>query len=671
MESEDICSFCLGGRTEIPPFGTIKDSQDLFHPCSTCSIMAHKKCLMEWFNSIPYESLKVVHARCIHDVAIRKARQGHNSNNEDNSGDNNDDAGNITDTEDLVAENAPARNSFLTFSLPEGLLGGMVSGVAEISIGIPGITSSNGFMELPESANLLSQQDLPFETNNVTPHDSDNYNNNDTHLTNVIAEFQDQNHDPEKCKNKTVALVFVPCPQCKQAIVFQMDRSQTIAFRESVKSVAVRLVQYGGVTLGIFSAITGIILTGYLGLTAVGINTMRSIVPSPILLLLFMRKPFKVVSRTPPPPSDGDDNIMGLILQGAQYLYRMANGINQLPLLLLLLLTVSHTFNAITDNIDNLQDAVIEGTVDPSSFNRIPALPIIMYRMRGSSLLECLFSKGEWRDNLSRIGTELLISTYLSSWGSHKLGRLLSSRSTRSLASWLFWKNVFLRDPDYILGTLMPLRWIYDLWFRLAVNRFHFRLTLKTVPRDIYNKFKNAQTLELIALQMGRIEMDTYLGNGSNGIAYRLRLFYKYNVLRLKYWYYETLAILAKDYSATMSSQSLIVKSIITMAWPFVSSYIGRLTYLVLTTKFHEELMGVPRANLLLLSNIIGLCLVVGIKDLTNLYQAYKVSNQINDVQIVTWNKTTPNSSTSPKRGGAVNSAVTEAHGLPGLFPRC
>lgn len=56
--SDEICAFCLGGATEIPPFGTVKDAQDLLHPCSTCKLVTHRKCLVDWFNAIPLSQVQ-------------------------------------------------------------------------------------------------------------------------------------------------------------------------------------------------------------------------------------------------------------------------------------------------------------------------------------------------------------------------------------------------------------------------------------------------------------------------------------------------------------------------------------------------------------------------------------------------------------------------------------
>lgn len=48
----DICALCLGGSSEVPPFGTAHDAQDFVRPC-TCSLVVHRRCLLDWFNSLP------------------------------------------------------------------------------------------------------------------------------------------------------------------------------------------------------------------------------------------------------------------------------------------------------------------------------------------------------------------------------------------------------------------------------------------------------------------------------------------------------------------------------------------------------------------------------------------------------------------------------------------
>lgn len=51
--SENTCALCLGGPEDTPPLGTLKDAQDIISPCSTCSLTTHRKCLIDWLNSLP------------------------------------------------------------------------------------------------------------------------------------------------------------------------------------------------------------------------------------------------------------------------------------------------------------------------------------------------------------------------------------------------------------------------------------------------------------------------------------------------------------------------------------------------------------------------------------------------------------------------------------------
>lgn len=37
----------------MPPFAAVRDARDFVAPCGTCSFIAHRKCLLDWFNSVP------------------------------------------------------------------------------------------------------------------------------------------------------------------------------------------------------------------------------------------------------------------------------------------------------------------------------------------------------------------------------------------------------------------------------------------------------------------------------------------------------------------------------------------------------------------------------------------------------------------------------------------
>lgn len=73
-----VCSFCLGGNTDIPPFGSLSDAEDLVRPCSTCSLTAHRKCLLDWFNSLPSDKLQVVEPS-VAETSIRRNSEERNN----------------------------------------------------------------------------------------------------------------------------------------------------------------------------------------------------------------------------------------------------------------------------------------------------------------------------------------------------------------------------------------------------------------------------------------------------------------------------------------------------------------------------------------------------------------------------------------------------------------
>lgn len=50
--SREICAFCLGDSADIPVFGSSKDAKDFVSPCSSCTLVTHRKCLIDWFQSL-------------------------------------------------------------------------------------------------------------------------------------------------------------------------------------------------------------------------------------------------------------------------------------------------------------------------------------------------------------------------------------------------------------------------------------------------------------------------------------------------------------------------------------------------------------------------------------------------------------------------------------------
>lgn len=55
---------------------------------------------------------------------------------------------------------------------------------------------------------------------------------------------------------------------------------------------------------------------------------------------------------------------------------------------------------------------------------------------------------------------------------------------------------------------LVPLRWVYDLFFRMTLNRLHFNIAMSIRPRDIANSLDASELdeLEEIGANIGKLE---------------------------------------------------------------------------------------------------------------------------------------------------------------------
>ncbi|CAI5758218.1 unnamed protein product [Candida verbasci] len=444
----DSCCFCLGDDTEIPPFGSISDAKALIKPCTTCSLLCHKKCLLDWFNTIPSDKLKIING-------VRQAEY--------------------------------------------------------IGVGAPPI---NQTIEINLSPQIIQQW-----------------------LNNLVEE------NPVNIKSDRI-YIFAPCPQCKKQIVFKMDKNSVLTIYSSGKTIITRIVQYGGVFLGLTSALTGILSMGYIGLTTAGLKIMDCIIPNSLLIKLLTKK----------------SNLI---------------------------------FNIYS--IDNLEQALMKGLVDPLKFSRIPILPIVMFRLRSSSIFRCFFPEKE-DNSIQNWINELMISGYISSFSDHKLIRELM-RGRLSL------------DTSNLISTLIPLRWIYDLIYRLTFNRVYFNYTMKVRPRAIANSLSEDEILKLENLN-NEIEQTK---------SWKLKL-----IQNLKY----TLICLKNDYSMTISYGSTIIKCFTTLCWPYISSKVGLLII--------PLLKNLPKDKKILVANIIGLFLVAIVKEFFNLYLTKLKVSQMSQLSTLT-----------------------------------
>lgn len=601
-ESSDSCCFCLGTDIDIPSFGTIHDAKDMLKPCSTCSLVCHRRCLLDWLDTIPPSKLRVIHATTerADSSLLSRMHQEH--------------AG------DIGIGQAPANTGNTTIRIDLTALA-LESWFNNIT------TFTNNEDETDEDSDNGSfgdEQDLAHDQNST--HSS----GGSSHSSGVIP------HSKE-----TLVYILAPCPQCKKWIMFSMKRSLLLTLHTALKSTTAKLVRYGTVFLGITSALTGIASLGYIGLTSVGLKMMDKIIPAPLLIRLLTRKSLL--------KSQSTYSSLSKLLFG----------------------------NSASYAVDNLEQALVQGLIDPLKFSRIPVLPIVMYRARSSSIFKLIFGK---RDDEfpSALVTEFMISAYISSIGDHALFRAIYSNVKTDVASGLQHgftimnplRNIDFLSTNNIISMLVPLRWIYDLVYRLSFNRAYFNLTMESRPRTIANSLSESEIdqLEDLNSQLNDIttrnrkiyhnidkRIDASSTSSSSSSSFNIPMvstwvkfaqkqiiymhalrhtWLKYMKLKLISNVKFTWACLRFDYSSPLASNGIIIKTLTTIFWPYLASKVGLLIVPLLRKHFiaYDKLHIDKR---ILIANIVGLVLVAIGKEFPQLYMARKKVKQMSRIVLV------------------------------------
>ncbi|KAI5952704.1 hypothetical protein KGF54_003571 [Candida jiufengensis] len=587
-----LCCFCLGDDTEIPSFGSLKDAQDMLKPCTTCSLICHRKCLLDWFNSIPSDQLHIIHAnKAINLASISRGSHDH-----------------IGD----IGIGSPPNNQTtnIRIDLSTQALESWFTGITQQQ------RPNNEGQEVQNTTNESSS------TENTT---------NEQQQTVPPSPPQNQHqhqHQPSSSSLATSVYIFAPCPQCKKDIIFTMKRSIILSLNSHFRSFISKIIKYGGVFLGLTSALTGVLSMGYIGLTTTGLKMMDSIIPSALLVRMLTKK-------------------------------RLINSANSFSSLSKIL------FGNSSYAVDNLEQALVQGLIDPLKFSRIPVLPIVMYRARSSSFIKLIFGeKGE--DYLSSLITEFMISGYISSIADHSLFRAIYKNIKNSLRNGTLTnplKGINFLTINNIISLIIPLRWSYDLIYRLTFNRAYFNLTMKSRPRAIANSLSAEEIDQLEDLngqlneykqnhqklyqniskrvdaskRLDNIPFSTFAKYIYNNILFFNSIlkmnWLNYVILNIKANFKFTLACLKYDYSNTLIHQNTIFKSITTILWPYFGSKLGNLLILqILTKKFSTSLVLEKR---LLIANILGLVVIAFIKEIINLYLSKKKVNQILQIEAV------------------------------------
>lgn len=600
----DVCCFCLGGTADIPAFGTREDARDFVHPCATCSIVAHRKCLLDWFNSLPDDKLQVIEREDLLDTIAGRRRI------EDDPND-----GNIRI--DINLSTALIREWLYRFVGR----GEEPRDETDIEEELHHVIGDDALTSEGTNANGSPNTDNTNEDTNETTVNAGNVNDsNTTDYTNTnntptihaavatpnldglagsALALLHQHDQGGASSSENVTFLLAPCPQCKSDIVVSMTESAFLTFVKSTKTMAIRTLSAAALCLGVTSAVTGVVSLGYVGLTTCGLKTMEALVPGRVLVSMLQRP------------------------GAATFSPRSYSG--------------------------PLESAISSGIIDPFKFLRIPILPIVLYRMRSSSVLSLLAQDSNWF-------TEVVVAAYFSSLGNNELaakaGAMLQTAISQRLAAGLVaaaktWSLASLTAPT-LISLLVPLRWAYHLFFRLTFNRLHFNVALKTRPREIANSISDArlERLEDLSREMAQqwdraSKMRPKSRALGDWTTFMKRLVgsdipRKYLSLWLSFWLEETRACLQHDYLSVFLLKSLMLRAITTVAWPFVGARIGRVIFKIIASRLASRL---PVDIIMLVANIMGLVTVVVLKDTFNLYVATQKARQLRDMGWVAWNR--------------------------------
>lgn len=575
----EVCCFCLGGTSDIPAFGTRDDARDFVNPCATCSIEAHRKCLLDWFNSLPEDKLQIIDRADLLEIIAGRRRVD----------------------EERVDPGTLRIDIHLSPSLIREWLYRFVRMDSSDSdeendegTGTPGTNGNNRTRGTSENGTSGSP------SGNASGHVNEDLSAAITSLA-LLHQQPGLLSEAEAPPDQNVTYLLAPCPQCKSDIVVSMTESALLTFVKSTKAMAMRTLSATVLCLGVTSAVTGVMSLGYVGLTTCGLKTMEALVPGRLLVSMLRRPgiglPFQNTSAMSGP----------------------------------------------------LESAISSGIIDPFKFLRIPILPVVLFRMRSSSILSVLAQDSNWF-------TEMMVAAYLSSLGNNELvlniGRLLHTllvqRLPYALIAAVKSLSISLLTAPTLISLLVPLRWAYDLFFRLTFNRLHFNVALRTRPREIANSISEPrlERLEDLSREMAQLwdqasKMRPKSRNLSQWCGYVKSLALsdipkKYLVLWLSFWIEETRSCLQYDYLHTFLVKSLMLRVITTVAWPFLGARVGRVIFKLIASRLASKL---EPDTIMVLANIMGLFGVALLKDTFNLFIATQKARQLRQMGWVAWSR--------------------------------
>lgn len=538
------CALCLGDDYDVPVFGSRKDALDFISPCSSCSLLTHRRCFLDWIRSLPeFESGRSA------NVNTSEREQGW--------------------TADRADTNSTSLMSF---------------------------ASNPSLVALVRFGPDLSAPEHPFAERVVTS---------------------------------------APCPQCKTPIKFAVGELFFMDTYDATRTSIYNLIYYGSISVVVGGALSGVVVSGYKTLGHLGLNIIDTLKPTSVNLPALRR-----------------DN-------------RWWSNLLKKPTSVLL----------------GTQSLGLRFAGSPLELDYVASLPIVMYRMRHLLIFDIIFNLKKF--SLFDIFVELHICYYFSSLGQHVLrnqlwhnlitmrkdynaGNLpLSLFSLKALVN-----NINWWDPNVMVSSIIPARWLYDLVYRLVVNKKFLDITASVQPTVVVNSLTIDESFRLEYLTQEATALEVQLEHKykqqlqdtkRNWFAKRVLATLKYfgdfsfiRLIKVKFllWLQKTKACLKNDYSTSLIDQLIILTCASTVLWPLVAVDFGKLVYYVLVKS--PTFSSVPQDKLEFLCNLLGMGLAAIAKDLGNILLASKKAEQLSSVNIIkeernrTYSRSSHNANNTP-----------------------
>lgn len=611
INESKICNFCLESGEYNPNLREKKTGNNLIDPCFRCNLLTHRDCLIKWFNLHSSDKFQIIDS--IH------LEQNQNVNEENNRPDN--ELNRITNIPQDESNGQNINNEQLQLE-------------TRIYIRISTELLSRFFSNIRFS---VTNEELRRDNDNNINIENNRSNFNET-TNHREHQSRNDNHRRNK-KNKSFFYVLVSCPQCKNKIVIIVERSQILSFESSVRTFITKVLQFAGIFLGVTSGIAGILTIMYIGLTSCGLKMMEFFFTTPLLLRLLKK------------------NDLSFLFFNYEKIYNL----------------ISRQYKIV--EIKSIEEALFNGLIDPLKLPSITILPIMLFKLRSSSIFFCFFGENK-SICLNNIIHEIFFSAYISSLSNHHLYKILlenfrvliqkiSLNPLSTLSHLNIFKNIEFWNTNNLISFLIPIRWAYEVFYKLAFNTRYFDLAYKnkiTIKCDNNNtkyfdkldKFNTKiENLELIKKNLKSeinhkvdneyLKKKNFFGTKKilkffkkffllNSVLIKKKIPFQYFKLKILFNFNILKASFQNNYSNILIKKSFSTRLITTFLWPFSASKIGSIFFNI--TQKYGFFKSIESEKLTFLTNLFGLVFVVSIKDIVNLYLSYKKASQTSKIKV-------------------------------------